>query len=91
MLMVNGATTATSGHRNLITLPAGFGVQAVTGANWRNGELASDDGAAVRPTSFFNTRMRVLNMPSGPSMGGTVSWITSDPPPVALPGTSAST
>ena len=91
MLMVNGATTATVGHRNLITLPAGFGVQAVTGANWRNGELASDDGSAVRPTSFFNARMRVLNMPSGPSMGGTVSWITADPPPVTLPGTSAST
>lgn len=91
MLMMHNLTTSVVGHRNVIVLPNGFKILAVTGANWRNGEVATDDGATVRPVSAFGGAMRVLNMPSGAGAGGTISWLTNDAPPApgTEPGTAA--
>lgn len=85
MLMIHNLTSATAGHRNIIALPAGFRVFAVSGANWRNGEVSTDDGASVRPVSAYGGNLRVLNMPVTAGMGGTISWLTADAPPA--PGT----
>lgn len=89
MLMINNLQTATAGHRYFLKLPAGFEIQAVTGANWRNGEVSSDDGAAVRPVSAYIGHFRVLNMPAAVGMGGTITWLTASAPPATLPGVAA--
>lgn len=91
MMMFHNLTSATAGHRNIIALPTGFRILAVSGANWRNGEVATDDGVNVRPVSAYLGSMRVLNMPVTAGMGGTITWLTADAPPApgTEPGTAA--
>ena len=80
-MMFHNLTTTTEGTRDIYTLPPGYRPTSVSGANWRNGTLSTDNGDTVRQTSFFNNRMRVLSMPTGKQLGGYIVFRV----PTALP------
>lgn len=83
-MMFHNLTTATEGNRDIYLLPVGWRPTAVSGANWRNGTLATDNGDTVRQASFFNNRMRILSMPTGKQLGG---YIIFRVPPTLPTGT----
>ena len=86
MMLYNVGVSA-AGHTTICAVPVGFQPQTITGANWRNGSVQSDNGSSVRPTSFFTGNMRILNAATSVTYGGYITWITNDPWPTELPGT----
>ena len=83
-MMFHNVTTTTEGNRDIYQLPPGYRPTSISGANWRNGTLATDNGDTVRQTSFYNNRMRVLSMPTGKALGG---YIVFRVPPTLPTGT----
>lgn len=81
--------TAGAGHTVITSLPIGFRPYSISGANWRNGTLSTDNGDTVRISSYHNGTMRVLNMPTGKYFGGSITMVSDNIWPTALPGTPA--
>lgn len=88
-MMFHNVTTATAGNVDIYQLPLGFRPTHVSGANWRNGTLATDNGDTVRQASFFNNRMRVLSMPTGKQLGGYLIFRVPPALPTTIPGSAA--
>ena len=88
-MMFHNVTTTTEGNRDIYLLPVGFRPTAVSGANWRNGTLATDNGDTVRQASFYNNRMRILSMPTGKSLGGYIVFRVPPTLPTTIPGSAA--
>ena len=85
-MMLHNVATASAGHTNLILLNSGFRPLDVSGANWRNATLTTDSGDTLRLASYFNNRMRILNMPTGKFFGGTITVPAENAWPTTLPG-----
>ena len=85
-MMLHNVSTANAGHINLISLPTGFRPFQMSGANWRNTALTTDNGDTVRVSSYHNGFMRILNMPTGKSFGGSISVVAESAWPTTLPG-----
>lgn len=85
-MMLHNVSTANAGHISLISLPSGFRPFNMSGANWRNGALTTDNGDTVRISSYHNGFMRVLNMPTGKIFGGSISMVAESAWPTSLPG-----
>lgn len=85
-MMLHNVSTGNAGHTGLISLPTGFRPFSMSGANWRNGMLTTDNGDTVRATSYHNGFMRVLNMPTGKTFGGSISMVAESAWPTTLPG-----
>ena len=85
-MMLHNVSTANAGHTNLILLTPGFRPLDVSGANWRNATLTTDSGDTLRLASYFNNRMRILNMPTGKIFGGYISMVAESAWPTTLPG-----
>lgn len=89
-MMFHNVHTTTEGTRNIYTLPPGYRPTSVSGANWRNGTLATDNGDTVRQASFYNNRMRILSMPTGKLLGGYIVFrVPTTLPPGTPPGAAA--
>ena len=85
-MMLHNVATANAGHTNLIFLTPGFRPLDVPGTNWRNTTLTTDSGDTPRLASYFNSRMRILNMPTGKVFGGSISMVAESAWPTTLPG-----
>ena len=85
-MMLHNVSTENTGHTNLISLPTGFRPFQMSGANWRNTALTTDNGDTVRVSSYHNGFMRILNMPTGKSFGGSISMVAESAWPTTLPG-----
>ena len=85
-MMLHNVSTANAGHISLISLPTGFRPFNMSGANWRNTTLTTDNGDTVCVTSYHNGFMRVLNMPTGKVFGGSISMVAESAWPTTLPG-----
>ena len=85
-MMLHNVSTSIAGHVTIVSLPSGFRPFSMSGANWRNGTLSTDNGDTVRASSYHNGVMRILNMPTGKIFGGSISMVAESSWPASLPG-----
>ncbi len=81
-----GMSSNTAGNIYIYLTPSGFKPEA---PSIRAGVFTSRGGSVVRQISPYQGGLRVLEMPANTVIEGGISYITSDPWPTSLPGTTA--
>jgi hypothetical protein len=69
---------STTGNHNAVAIPTGYRPASISGWNYRHEPAYSEDGASMRPTSYFSGSLRILDAQAGVPYTFAVSWPTTD-------------